>query len=84
MNIVRKQRVLKFADYILKNNATVRQTACALGMSKSTVHNDVCHELYKIDFYKFLKVKAVLFNNFKNKHINGGNAMAYKFKIKNY
>lgn len=34
------ERAVKIANYIIQNNATVRQTAHAFGVSKSTVHKD--------------------------------------------
>ena len=36
-----KQRVLQTAHYIVENDATVRQAATAMGVSKSTVHTEV-------------------------------------------
>ncbi len=33
-----EERAIQIANYIIENNATVRQTAKALGISKSTVH----------------------------------------------
>ena len=33
-----EERVLEIANYIIENNATVRQTAKQFGISKSTVH----------------------------------------------
>ena len=33
-----EERAVKMAQYIVDNNATVRQTAKAFGISKSTVH----------------------------------------------
>ncbi len=33
-----EERALEAARYIVENNATVRQTAKAFGVSKSTVH----------------------------------------------
>ena len=43
-----EERAVSIANYIIDNNATVRQTAKAFGVSKSTVHmvvtkkNDLC------------------------------------------
>ncbi len=62
-----KKRAVLLAEYIIKNNTTIRQTAKAFNISKSTVHSDVSYKLEKINFVLFLKVKGVLFNNFKNK-----------------
>lgn len=35
-----EERAVGIANYIIENNATVRQTAKAFGVSKSTVHVD--------------------------------------------
>lgn len=74
------KRAVTFAQYILKNNATVRQTAKVFNVSKSTVHSDVSYKLANINFILFLKVKGVLFSNFKNKHLKTG---AASFNTKN-
>ncbi len=36
-----EERAINIANYIIENNATVRQTARQFGISKSTVHMDV-------------------------------------------
>ena len=36
-----EERAIAIADYIIENNATVRQTAKQFGISKSTVHTVV-------------------------------------------
>ena len=36
-----EERTVHIANYIIENNATVRQTAKAFGISKSTVHTVV-------------------------------------------
>ncbi len=36
-----EERAMNIANYIIDNNATVRQTAKQFGISKSTVHKDV-------------------------------------------
>ena len=35
-----EERAVQIANYIIDNNATVRQTAKQFGISKSTVHKD--------------------------------------------
>ena len=46
-----EERAIEIANYIIENNATVRQTAKNFGISKSTVHvvvtkqNALCGEL---------------------------------------
>ena len=41
MNFEIEKRATHFAEYIIKNNATVRDTAKHFGISKSTVHTVV-------------------------------------------
>ena len=36
-----EERAISIAQYIIENNATVRQTAKRFGVSKSTVHMEV-------------------------------------------
>ena len=40
-----EERVIEIANYIVENNATVRQAAKHFGISKSTVHKDVTERL---------------------------------------
>ena len=51
-----EERAVEIANYIIENNATVRQTAKQFRISKSTVHKDVTERL--------LNTKVVLFLEF--------------------
>ena len=44
-----EERAIQIANYIIDENATVRQTAKRFGISKSTVHKDVTDRLIHID-----------------------------------
>ena len=44
-----EERAIQIANYIIDENATVRQTAKRFGISKSTVHKDVADRLLHID-----------------------------------
>ena len=44
-----EERAIRIANYIIDENATVRQTAKRFGISKSTVHKDVTDRLLHID-----------------------------------
>ena len=44
-----EERAITIANYIIDHNATVRQTAKAFGVSKSTVHKDVTDRLVQIN-----------------------------------
>ncbi len=41
-----EERAVEIAYYIIENKATVRQTAKAFGVSKSTIHIDVTKEAF--------------------------------------
>lgn len=74
------KRCKALGQYIVLNNATIRQTAKVFMLSKSTVHNDVSRRLKSVDRHLFGQVKIVLENNFEQKHIRGGIATKNKFK----
>ena len=44
-----EERAVDIANYIVEQNATVRQTAKQFGISKSTVHKDVTERLAQIN-----------------------------------
>ena len=44
-----EERAIQIANYIIENNATVRQTAKEFGISKSTVHKDVTDRLAQLN-----------------------------------
>ena len=74
-----KLRTLAEAEYIAENNATVRATAAALGVGKSTVHTDVSVRLKKIDPCLYKKVHEILTFNFSVRHLRGGDATKKKY-----
>lgn len=74
------QRVLDCAEFILQNDATIRNTAKQLCVSKSTVHKDVSERLLEINRNLYDKVKIVLDKNLSERHIRGGIATKNKFK----
>lgn len=73
-------RVIKEADFIIKENATVRAAAKAFGVGKSTVHYDMTNRLPFLDEDRAKKVKNVLFINLSERHIRGGLATRKKYK----
>ncbi len=74
------ERVLKEAEYILKNGATVRAAAKAFGVSKSTVHHDVTVKLRSLDEYLYEKVRKTLDINLSERHIRGGLATRERYR----
>ncbi len=74
-----EERALEIANYIIEKNATVRQTAKAFGISKSTVHKDVAERLEQINPALAAEARKVLDLNKLERHIRGGLATREKY-----
>lgn len=74
-----EERATEIANYIIENNATVRQTARQFGVSKSTVHKDVTERLDNINENLAHEVRKVLDINKQERHIRGGLATKEKY-----
>ncbi|MBE6797907.1 MAG: stage III sporulation protein D [Ruminococcaceae bacterium] len=80
MREIAEERAAELGEYIAVTGATVRAAGKKYGISKSTVHKDVTERLSRIDPQLFIKVKAVLDKNKKERHIRGGMATKRKYK----
>ena len=76
-----EERAVEIANYIIENNATVRQTARQFGISKSTVHKDVSDRLNYINPNLAKEVRKVLDVNKSERHIRGGLATREKYLV---
>ena len=74
-----EERAVSIANYIIENNATVRQTAKRFGISKSTVHKDVAERLVHINPALAKQARIVLDINKSERHIRGGMATKEKY-----
>ena len=74
-----EERAIHIANYIIENNATVRQTAKKFGISKSTVHKDVTDRLAIINPSLAAQARVVLDVNKSERHIRGGMATREKY-----
>ena len=74
-----EERAVEIADYIIENNATVRQTAKQFRISKSTVHKDVTERLLQINPTLAGEARNVLDMNKSERHIRGGMATREKY-----
>lgn len=74
-----EERAVGIANYIIENNATVRQTAKEFGISKSTVHKDVTDRLMQINPALAREARKVLDVNKSERHIRGGLATREKY-----
>ena len=74
-----EERAMNIANYIIENNATVRQTAKEFGISKSTVHKDVTDRLVQLNPSLAAEARKVLDVNKSERHIRGGLATREKY-----
>jgi putative DeoR family transcriptional regulator (stage III sporulation protein D) len=74
-----ERRAIKVANFIIKSNATVRETAKKFGVSKSTVHKDVTERLRQINPNLANKTRKILDINKLERHIRGGLATRAKY-----
>lgn len=77
-----EERAVEIANYIIDNNATVRQTARQYGVSKSTVHKDMTERLGELNPSLARQVRKVLDVNKSERHIRGGLATREKYLSK--
>ena len=75
-----EERAQELALYIIENKATVRAAARRFGISKSTVHKDLCERLPTINRGLYRQVKEILNENKAERHIRGGIATRRKYK----
>lgn len=75
------ERARRLAEYLINEKSTVRSTAAAFGISKSTVHKDVSVRLAKIDPVLHKEAKEILSLNREERHIRGGDATKRKYAL---
>lgn len=74
-----EERAIEIANYMIENNATVRQAAKNFGISKSTVHKDVTERLEQINPALAAEARKVIDVNKSERHIRGGMATKEKY-----
>ena len=72
------KRTIAEAHYIIENRATIRETAAAFNVSKSTVHRDVKKFLEELDLNLYGKVIKIIDINLSERHMRGGEANKQK------
>ena len=75
------ERAVMLGQYIVENDSTVRDTAKAFSVSKSTVHKDVTQRLTALNPALAKQVKAVLQKNKAERHMRGGEATRLKYEM---
>lgn len=74
-----EERAVEVAQYIIENNATVRQAAKQFGISKSTVHKDITDRLKQFNPSMAASARVVLDVNKSERHLRGGQATKEKY-----
>ena len=74
-------RARALAVYMIDTGSTVRAAAKHFGISKSTVHKDLCQRLPQCDSLLYRQVRALLDRNRQERHIRGGMATRRKYKV---
>ena len=75
-----EKKVLAEARYMIENKATVRETANAMGMSKSTVHQHLRKDLREVDPILHAWVCEILEQNKDERAVRGGEATRLKYE----
>ncbi len=73
-------RIIRGAEYFITNDSTVRETARAFGVSKSTIHKDLTERLQYLNPIMFYKAREVLDKNLDERALRGGNATKRKYE----
>lgn len=79
MNKKIMKRIIDEANFVLKTNNNIRDTAKVFGVSKSTVHKDLHESLFELDISLFEKIANIFGNHLSIRHINGGKATRQKY-----
>ncbi len=73
-------RCVRVAQYMLERRATVRQAASAFGLSKSSVHKDMCQRLPRVDAKLARQIASLLEYNKAVRHLRGGEATRRRYR----
>ena len=74
------RRCVMVAQHMLETRSTVRQAAAKFGLSKSSVHKDMCVRLPQIDARIAREVAVLLEYNKAVRHLRGGEATRRRYR----
>ena len=75
-------RARRLAAYMIETGGTVRSAGKHFGLSKSTVHKDLCEVLPRASPALFAQVRQLLEQNKAQRYIRGGMATRRKYEDK--
>ena len=76
----KEDRARRLAEYMIETGGTVRSAGKHFGLSKSTVHKDLCEVLPRASPALFLRVRQLLEQNKSERHIRGGMTTRKKYE----
>ena len=76
----KENRARALALYMIESGGTVRSAAAKFGISKSTVHKELCEVLPRVSPALFRQVRELMDRNKSERHIRGGMATRRKYK----
>ena len=79
----KEDRARTLAAYMIETGGTVRSAGKYFGLSKSTVHKDLCEVLPRASPALYAQVRKLLEQNKAQRHIRGGLATRKKYETKN-
>ena len=79
MDMDKEDRARRLAVYMIESGGTVRSAAQKFGISKSTVHKDLCEVLPRASPALFTQVRLLMDQNKAQRHIRGGMATRRKY-----
>lgn len=74
-----EERAVRLGEFIIEKKTTVRDSAKAFGISKSTVHKDLTARLPRLNPGLYKEVRAILDVNKEERHLRGGEATRKKY-----
>lgn len=83
MHDEKDDRARRLAVYMIETGGTVRSAAKEFGISKSTVHKDLCDVLPRAAPALYPQIRKLLDRNRSERHIRGGMATREKYKNRN-
>ena len=75
----KEDRARRLAVYMIESGGTVRSAAKEFGISKSTVHKDLCEVLPRASPALYAQVRKLMDQNKSQRHIRGGLATRRKY-----
>lgn len=73
------KRVLKEAEFILKERCTVRDASKIFKLSKSTIHKDMQERLKNLDMILHEQIQELFQKHISERHIKGGESTKLKY-----